>query len=417
MCPHLGYNAADLKWVEGKPGSATAYAESADGLTWVKPSLALVSWNGSTANNLVLDTGPVDPNRGVYRDDFESNATRRYKLFGSFARSGHGNQLPGSGLGTMTSPDGVHWDDYAPADSMRAAADTANNLLFDPDLKQFLAFSRNHCASMRCNESGWGNRRETRSTTSDLVSGKWTLAEEVLHGEHGYEMYSLVPWRSPKWKPGLYLGMGSFYATEDPEGHVYCELCRSTDYGVTWTRVAPHQSFIPLGKAGAFDSHTCYAANPLIDPRNESNTLFYYAGGNGPHSGGGAEHGRANFIGLAQGPTDGLITLPPGRHSVVSSAVIPAPHQSVGVAIVLGPRSRCAGGSGEIDDVDVVIRLVRPETGDALAVASMVAPCSAEGVSRHVAVWDRAFAKSAELRVVAIHIESQGMPLASVELF
>lgn len=56
-----------------------------------------------------------------------------------------------------------------------------------------------------------------------------------------YEMYSLVPWRSDKWKPGLYLGVGSFYATTDPEGHVYCELCRSVDYGRTWDRVAPHQ--------------------------------------------------------------------------------------------------------------------------------------------------------------------------------
>ena len=49
-------------------------------------------------------------------------------------------------------------------------------------------------------------------------------------------------------------------------------------YGKTWTRLAPHQEIIPLGAAGAFDSHTCYAAPPMLDPMNPKTTLLYYAG-------------------------------------------------------------------------------------------------------------------------------------------
>lgn len=49
-------------------------------------------------------------------------------------------------------------------------------------------------------------------------------------------------------------------------------------YGKTWTRLAPHKEIIPLGAAGAFDSHTCYAAPPMLDPMDPKTTLLYYAG-------------------------------------------------------------------------------------------------------------------------------------------
>jgi hypothetical protein len=58
------------------------YAESADGLVFTKPALGIVSWNGSTANNIVLDAGSQDYNRGVFLDRHEANASRRFKLFG-----------------------------------------------------------------------------------------------------------------------------------------------------------------------------------------------------------------------------------------------------------------------------------------------------------------------------------------------
>ena len=138
----------------------------------------------------------------------------------------------------------------------------------------------------------------------------------MLHGEAGFEMYSLAPFRSPSWTPGLYLAVGSFYATTDPEGHVYCELCRSADYGVSWERLAPHRQFIPLGSNGSFDSHTCYAAPPILDPADPTNSsvLLYYAGGNGPHSGGGAERGRRDFMALAHAKIESLAGLRPMPH-------------------------------------------------------------------------------------------------------
>ena len=99
-----------------------------------------------------------------------------------------GNRAPDSRLGTMVSADGVHWTDYTPADAMKVAADTANNLLYDPTLKQYIAYSRIHCTAQEsCNYTEWGERRETRSTVADITSGDWTPGVQVLHGESGYD--------------------------------------------------------------------------------------------------------------------------------------------------------------------------------------------------------------------------------------
>ena len=49
----------------------------------------------------------------------------------------------------------------------------------------------------------------------------------------------------------------------------------------------------------------------MLDPTDAKTTLLYYSGGDGPHSGGGKEHGRANWMARATAPTDGLAGLAP----------------------------------------------------------------------------------------------------------
>ena len=346
MCPHLGYNVTGNPRVFGEHlvyGAITAvmFAESTDGLSWAKPSLGLVSFRGSTANNMVLVDPGIHSGAGVFLDAHETNASRRFKMFGVFSEGA----VPHSqtGMGTIVSADGVHWGGWESAASMLVTADTANNAVWDPHLNAYIAFSRNWCRSASCNETAWGARRETRST-SDRWGGNWSRAVEALHGESGYEMYSLVPFRAPNWTPGLYLAIGSFYATTDPEGHVYCELCRSTDYGVTWQRLAPHKQYIPLGDHGAFDSHTCYAAPPILDPNDDTKVMLYYAGGNGPHSGGGSEHGRADFIALAHAHVESLAGMRPvtSRGGVAVGTLRTSPVIVSGSKLVLRIRTERA---------------------------------------------------------------------------
>ena len=69
--------------------------------------------SGSTSNNMVLDCGSSDPNRGVYYDVHETNVSRRYKGFGAFSAS-NGAAVGSSKLGTVVSADGIVWSDYTP---------------------------------------------------------------------------------------------------------------------------------------------------------------------------------------------------------------------------------------------------------------------------------------------------------------
>lgn len=302
MCPSTDYPNRTHPPITDRKIQATLYAESPDGLEWTRPALGQVGWpdlNSSKANNIAIDAGSADPNRGVYLDTHESDPARRYKAFGSF--TAFNNQSIGrSKLGIVSSPDGKAWNKYTPVDEMQVSADTANNLLYDPDLDMYMAFTRKW---IRQDDRIYGGRREYRSL-SKTIEGPWSVATEVGRGEAGYELYALLPWRDSSWVPGVYFAIGSFYADSTPEEKVYCELMYSTSYGENWTRLAPHTPFIPLGDSGSFDDHTCYSARPFTDPSNNSSTRFYYAGGNGPHSG-----ARSDFMALATAPTNALAGL------------------------------------------------------------------------------------------------------------
>lgn len=120
-----------------------------------------------------------------------------------------------------------------------------------------------------------------------------------------------------------------------------CELCRSTNFGRTWERLSPHRAFIPPGDRGSFDSHTCYAAPPIVDPADSSSALLYYAGGDGPHSGHGVEHGRANFMARASAPIDAFAGLRAGDAGVGIVRSLPMP---LGRAVLTARVGRAALG-------------------------------------------------------------------------
>ena len=94
----------------GHRGSGFLYAESDDGINWVKPSLGLQEWKGSTENNLIkLDLGKGDGalgkgdggmTTGIYLDESTTNSSERYKI-----------STGSNGAGAIAvSPDGIHWD-------------------------------------------------------------------------------------------------------------------------------------------------------------------------------------------------------------------------------------------------------------------------------------------------------------------
>lgn len=105
-----------------------AYAESRDGVTWVKPELGVVDYEGSKANNLV----GLDSLEGVVFRDPNAPETERYAYV---------THLWTEGMVRFHSPDGLRWQrDAAPL--LRFGADTQNVTYWDDRLGRYVLYLR-----------------------------------------------------------------------------------------------------------------------------------------------------------------------------------------------------------------------------------------------------------------------------------
>ena len=87
---------------DGGSREVTCYAESEDGIHWVKPKLRLYEINGSFGNNVVLaNAAPANHNFSPFLDANPNAAPdQRYKALGG---------IRSTGLIGYVSPDGIHW--------------------------------------------------------------------------------------------------------------------------------------------------------------------------------------------------------------------------------------------------------------------------------------------------------------------
>lgn len=96
------------------------YAESDDGINWVRPELGLVEFNGSKQNNIILNTQASSIPTYAFAPFKDANPNAapdaKYKAWavsfprrdGSASRKGHGPEVP-DGLQPLQSADGIHW--------------------------------------------------------------------------------------------------------------------------------------------------------------------------------------------------------------------------------------------------------------------------------------------------------------------
>lgn len=105
-----------------------AYAESTDGIHWIKPNLGIVDYHGSKDNNL---TGLTSLEGVVFRDPNTPPAERYIYL----------THLIEEGMVRFHSPDGLHWQrDNEPL--IRLGADTQNVTFWDERLKKYALYLR-----------------------------------------------------------------------------------------------------------------------------------------------------------------------------------------------------------------------------------------------------------------------------------
>lgn len=108
-------------------GEVTCYAESKDGVHWVKPKLGLVEAAGSRENNIVLATAGVTHNFSPFLDARPGvPPAERFKALGGVKEKSN----PASGLHALVSADGIHWKPFQAAPVITQGAFDSQNVAF-----------------------------------------------------------------------------------------------------------------------------------------------------------------------------------------------------------------------------------------------------------------------------------------------
>lgn len=155
---------------DGGDGEYTCYAESEDGISWVRPMISTYSFGGSLENNIILaDAAPVTHNFSPFYDTrSECGDECRYKAVGGTSKSG---------LIAYVSADGKSWERLQDAPVI-----TDEGWIFD---SQNVVFWSEHEACYVCyyRKSVEGKRAIARVTSSDFVN--WSSPVQMTYSNTG----------------------------------------------------------------------------------------------------------------------------------------------------------------------------------------------------------------------------------------
>ena len=169
--------------------NATCYAESVDGVNWIRPNLGIHKLNGSTANNVVLyDTESVEHNFSPFID------TRKGIPPGEKFKGIGGMDI--YGLFAYASPDGIHWKKMNSHPVLIDDRYDSQNVVFWSDREQlYLCYYRSWTR-----EDNQGVRTISRATSPDFIH--WSKGERMTFGdtpmEHLYTNQTDAYYRAPQ---------------------------------------------------------------------------------------------------------------------------------------------------------------------------------------------------------------------------
>ena len=266
-----------VKYVEGTVVKI-CYAESQNGINWVKPSLGLVEFAGSKQNNILLEYpyGTMDSPSVIFEPE-SKEPNRRYKMIyfaepkGKFAEK---KQEWGEGLFAAFSQDGIHWSktdpEYIPV--ARDVGDRTNIMRAADSEVPYVAFTRRYDMMEKMR-----GRCIYRSDSKNFIH--WSDPQLVflpdLQDNADWQFYGMIGFPYE----GMYLGCLEVLHTQ--QDYIDCQLVTSRD-GVSWQRSQPRVVFLPAGQPEQWDSRWVnISANPPI--RQNDRLWFYYSGRNAAH--------------------------------------------------------------------------------------------------------------------------------------
>jgi len=301
----------------GDGGNRISYAESQNGLDWVKPVLGLIEFEGSKDNNLCLFLGPEDEqpaprnrrsgqshNPSVIKQTWEKNPEKRYALYtyGADHRKAR----------VAYSPDGLRWT-FVPETAEKALFSSADviNYFRDPYRERFVATvkcgsRRGRAATVAFSDDGleWVRPlREPVFAADDLDNDTTQIYGMPVFPYQG--LYIGQPWiYHARWfKEGRYTDEKMGEAEKGSPCVADVQLAWSWDL-FNWTRPPQREPFLPLGPKGTFDSGMIFTAIAPVQMGDE--LWFYYGGFNGPHN---ISLLREGAIGVATLRLDGFCSM------------------------------------------------------------------------------------------------------------
>lgn len=242
------------------------YAESDDGIKWVKPELGNVSFRGSNSNNIALrpmEAGLDSPS--VILDE-RGPPDERFKLL-VYGRTTDGQ----SGLFSSISDDGKRWTD--PCLAAPELGDRTNLMYDDRTKRPYVAFTR--APSMMRDHH---RRVIYRSDSADFRD--WSEPELVLKPDladsHDLQFYGMSAFRYGQ----VYIGFLQCLHTGKDLMDV--QLVSSRD-GIHWERTEPRDVFISPARSEDWDTTwISFSSSPPI--RTGDRLWLYYEDRNASHA-------------------------------------------------------------------------------------------------------------------------------------
>jgi hypothetical protein len=262
--------------VEGWPtadDTSFCYAESHDGIHWIKPKLGLFSYHGSTQNNILFrQVGEATYRSRVHGSgvfiDPTAPAESRYKCVSQGQFQGLA-ALPHFIAG-MTSADGFQWK-RTPQPICRVFADSQYSGFWDDRTKQYVIFGRT---------SGRGGRAIGRACATEFAN--FAPLGRVLQTDAAdppnTDLYNPACMHYPG-ETELYLMFPSLFRHEQDTLEIRLAISRDAE---TWTWPDRETPLLGLGAANDFDSGSLYMGNGGC-LRTGKEWSFYFSGSSLKH--------------------------------------------------------------------------------------------------------------------------------------
>lgn len=235
----------------------TCYAESTDGIHWIKPKLGLFEFNGTKENNIVWD--------GIGTHCFTpfKDANPDCKPEAQYKAISRGRPLGKKGLYVYQSPDGIHWSLIKDEPVITEGYFDSQNLAFwDPFRKQYVDYHRTFTN---------GIRDIMTCHSDDFV--KWTKPVLLKYpgAEHQHLYTNAI--RSYHRAPHLLIGFPTRYLPKDSQVE---PVFMSSRDGVTFHRfdapIVPRDA--PEDRQG---NRSNYMVHGLVEIPSEPDRLSVFA--------------------------------------------------------------------------------------------------------------------------------------------